>query len=204
MFWRREKSCVIQTQNGLVDILEPGALNVFDIARVLHKMQRWGAHGQRPWSVLEHSVLVSQLSPPGFEFEGAWHDAHEFFVGDVLTPIKKHVKGWERFENKVASGMRRAVGLKASLSPEVKQADKKAMEYERQALFQNEDFAFALLSTPEPVSEWLRIVEAGINPDTCKCRAVQGTYDFLPPPGGCPRHEAGIPAPTGPRGVSLR
>jgi hypothetical protein len=75
-----------------------------EIAHSLGQINRYTGHASRPYSVAEHSLLVSDLA----EFEGAdtrlvlcalMHDAHECIVGDVASPVKAEVGlVWHAFE----------------------------------------------------------------------------------------------------------
>lgn len=60
-----------------------------DIAHALAFQVRWAGHTRQPFSVAQHSVLVSQLVP---ESEGLWgllHDASEAYLVDVPRLIKR-------------------------------------------------------------------------------------------------------------------
>ena len=51
----------------------------------LSRIKRWGGHGKSVCTVAEHSVRVGRVHG----FPGLMHDAHEFILGDMITPIKK-------------------------------------------------------------------------------------------------------------------
>lgn len=70
------------------------------LAASLSKINRFGGHTRRPYSVAEHSVLVAQnidvdaLSEQSYrrikemKLLALLHDAHEAIVGDVVQPYK--------------------------------------------------------------------------------------------------------------------
>lgn len=64
------------------------------IANSLGRVGRWTGHTDptKPsYTVAQHSVIVSYLVEPGLEPEGLFHDAAEFVLGDITTPIKRRL-----------------------------------------------------------------------------------------------------------------
>jgi hypothetical protein len=63
--------------------------DVGTIAHSLARIGRWCGHteGSLAYSVAQHSVLVSYMTPE-YKMEGLFHDAAEFALGDITTPIK--------------------------------------------------------------------------------------------------------------------
>ncbi|MGR3760917.1 hypothetical protein ACUXV3_12425 [Roseobacteraceae bacterium NS-SX3] len=79
----------LHTRHGTVNMnaLPAAALSAGALASTLAKVNRFAGRTAEPWSVASHSVLVSRLcrSPDA----AAWallHDAHEAFLGDLITP----------------------------------------------------------------------------------------------------------------------
>lgn len=110
-----------------------------DIARALSRINRYTGHSQA-YSVAQHSVLVSQLCPPQFSFQGLMHDAHECLVGDVNAALKavlelQHPGWWSEIEARYAGAVRKFYGLPESLNGAVKDADYKAFQHEVAYLF---------------------------------------------------------------------
>lgn len=81
-------SAVIHTQNGLtkLDAISFRDLAVTAISETLAKINRFAGRTPEPWSVASHSVLVSRLCPSNAAAAGLLHDAHEAFIGDLITP----------------------------------------------------------------------------------------------------------------------
>jgi len=88
----------MQTVSGMpVDLLDPKPEMILlgDIAHALARIPRFCGHtlGEWPWSVAQHSLLVEELmpagSPPSDRLVALLHDAHEAYVGDVITPVKR-------------------------------------------------------------------------------------------------------------------
>lgn len=74
--------------------LDPGRLTIVDVAAGLSRIARFGGHCQPWYSVAEHSLLVSELMRPHGRVGmllGLLHDAAEAYIGDVPTPLKRHL-----------------------------------------------------------------------------------------------------------------
>lgn len=65
--------------------------DVDSIAHALSRQNRWSGHTGGPYgySVAQHSVIVSYMVPEALALEGLFHDAAEFVLSDVATPVKK-------------------------------------------------------------------------------------------------------------------
>jgi hypothetical protein len=76
------------TANGTIDLAElrPEDMTVEIIGGTLAKANRFGGRTPEPWSVAVHSVLVEHLCPPDVRPWALLHDAHEAFLGDLMTP----------------------------------------------------------------------------------------------------------------------
>ena len=87
---------------GVIDFLapDPAAIDFFDIATSLSRIPRWNGHtvaGRKAWNVAEHSILVCGLAiRAGCSKRTALlallHDAHEAFIGDLISPFKAAVR----------------------------------------------------------------------------------------------------------------
>ena len=62
-----------------------------DIAHALALTNRFTGHTPRPYSVAQHSVLVSSLCPPPFKLWGLLHDAPEAYFADISRPVKMYL-----------------------------------------------------------------------------------------------------------------
>lgn len=75
--------------------LEPGseAPTVKDVAMALSRIPRWAGSTLRPFSVLQHSLVVWEMATAAEDgamtrLRALWHDAHEFATGDIPRPFK--------------------------------------------------------------------------------------------------------------------
>lgn len=85
----------IWTRGGRrISLLSPNfsAFTAEDIAGPLSRICRWTGHVRDHYSVAQHCVFVSYLTPPAFALEGAMHDVPEIVTGDVSSPVKSEMR----------------------------------------------------------------------------------------------------------------
>ncbi len=83
----------MQTYTGKrFNLLNPKAsdIDIVDIAHALSRICRFTGHCEH-YSVAQHSVIVSQHVAGGNALAGLMHDAHEAYVGDVSSPMKRAI-----------------------------------------------------------------------------------------------------------------
>ena len=117
--------------------------DIREIAHALAQINRFTGHCKRPYSVAEHSVLVSTIA----ETEGAstsaqlaalLHDAHEAYTGDVSSPVKWAIGiAWDAFENTQQAAVHNTLGVRAAMCAHrasIKRWDLLALATERRDL----------------------------------------------------------------------
>lgn len=67
----------------------PGEIRIRDIARGLAGQIRYKNQTRTPYTVAEHSVIVSLLVHPDHAREALLHDATEAYLGDMSSPVKR-------------------------------------------------------------------------------------------------------------------
>lgn len=76
----------------LVDPLDV-PMDVFDdidnVAHVLSQTNRYNGHTRFPYSVAQHSVLLSKMVPEKLQKAALIHDFSEFIFGDLIWPLKR-------------------------------------------------------------------------------------------------------------------
>ena len=128
---------------------DPLKICVDDVAEALSKICRFGGHCRGFYSVAQHSVLVSYLCPTK-PLAGLLHDAAEAYVGDIPSPLKPLLVGFQEIEDRVAACVAEAfsVPLDDLHCPEVKRADLVALATEKRDLMGPEPWPWHPL--PEP------------------------------------------------------
>ena len=121
-----------------LDLLDPTPLDieVEDIAHGLSFVARWNGqtHGNFPYSVAEHSLLVEQIYSSSLKNpEKKWclaallHDAPEYVIGDMISPVKSAIgNDYKSLENRLSSAINLRFGLPAKIPEKIKKQIKKA------------------------------------------------------------------------------
>jgi uncharacterized protein len=119
-----------------LDLLDPSPLDVEieDIAHGLAFVARWNGQtrGDWPFSVAEHSVLVERLytaagGDPRWRLAALLHDAPEYVVGDMISPVKHAVGAdYRALEDRLSAAIHLRFGLPPVLPAPVKARIKKA------------------------------------------------------------------------------
>lgn len=156
-----------------LDLLDPSPLDIeiADIAHGLARVARWNGQTRGPhvFSVAQHGLLVEavgrHLAPESGDGEGLellLHDAPEYVVGDIISPLKAAIgDAYRGVEGRILSAVRRRFGLAAptpAFARVVKRADRIAAHVEavRLAGFSEDEAARYFgraVALPEPVLE---------------------------------------------------
>ena len=121
-----------------LDLLDPSPLDVeiADIAHGLSFVARWNGQtaGDWPYSVAEHSLLVDDLyaaldpaAPARWRLAALLHDAPEYVIGDMISPVKAAVgPGYRAMDVRLTEAVHLRFGLPPTLPVTVKKAIKRA------------------------------------------------------------------------------
>ncbi len=139
-----------------LDLLNPAPtdIEIEDIAHGLAFVARWNGQtiGDHPYSVAEHSLLVEDMyrqrnpgDDPRWNLAALLHDAAEYVIGDMISPVKNALGGgYGILEARLAGAVHLRFGLPAELPVKVQRAIKSA----------------------DRASAWLEAVQiAGFDPD---------------------------------------
>jgi 5'-deoxynucleotidase YfbR-like HD superfamily hydrolase len=129
-----------------LDLLDPSPLDIEieDIAHGLAFVARWNGQtaGTWPYSVAEHSLLVDDLfaranpaAAPRWRLAALLHDAPEYVVGDMISPVKHAVGAdYRALEARLMQAVHIRFGLPAELpaaiAARVKRADRLSAWFE--------------------------------------------------------------------------
>ena len=123
----------IQTKCGVKFCLtspRPSDVRTLDIAWALSRINRFGGHTQRPYSVAEHSVLVSKLVAPEHRVAALLHDAAEAYIGDIVGPLKAMLPEIASIEQRIHEAVCARFGVSAEIPEVVHEADRVALATE--------------------------------------------------------------------------
>lgn len=121
-----------------LDLLDPTPVDIEieDIAHGLAFVARWNGQtrGDFAYSVAEHSLLVEILfsrispkAPPKWQLAALLHDAPEYVIGDMISPVKAAVgPSYGALDDRLAAAVHLRFGLPAQLPKTVKRQIKKA------------------------------------------------------------------------------
>ncbi len=121
-----------------LDLLDPTPVDIEieDIAHGLAFVARWNGQtlGDWPYSVAEHSLLVEEIfsrldpgAPARWRLAALLHDAPEYVIGDMISPVKAAVgPGYGALDERLSAAVHIRFGLPAVIPPKVKKAIKRA------------------------------------------------------------------------------
>ena len=121
-----------------LDLLDPTPVDIEieDIAHGLAFVARWNGQtkGDFAYSVAEHSLLVEQIyarmvpdAPVKWRLAALLHDAPEYVIGDMISPVKAAVgPGYGALDDRLSAAVHIRFGLPAVIPTSVKKKIKKA------------------------------------------------------------------------------
>lgn len=158
----------LQTRSGRAfPLLDPQPSDVHwpDIVYALAHTNRFGGH-VGPYSVAQHSVLVAKQLRPEWRAYGLLHDAHEAFIGDIPTPLKRLVDRYTSalwcMSEDIDAAIFRAAGLlfpwPEEIAEAVKIADIRVLVTERRDLMREPPHSWGTeYDNVEPLPERIEI-----------------------------------------------
>lgn len=137
-----------------------GDFRLEDFAHALSQICRFAGHTRQPYSVAQHSVLVSYQCP-NYPLEGLLHDVTEAYLVDVPRPVKHDpiMHGYRQIEADMEFVLASQFNLHCPWPEEVKQADNILLVTERRDLLKRAPFSWgpeleALTPLPKAIIPW--------------------------------------------------
>ncbi|MGL4412758.1 MAG: HD family hydrolase [Roseinatronobacter sp.] len=121
-----------------LDLLDPTPVDIEieDIAHGLAFVARWNGQtmGDWPYSVAEHSLLVEEIftrasarPDPRWQLAALLHDAPEYVIGDMISPVKAAVgPSYGELDDRLSVAIHIRFGLPAHLPAAIKKRIKSA------------------------------------------------------------------------------
>jgi len=151
-----DKGAWIQTCSGKKFFPLDPKMEDIDLESVAHSLSmqcRFTGHSKFHYSIAQHSVLVSYLCDSADAKHGLLHDATEFVLNDIPTPLKKlpQFSFYKEAEKKLQRIIYEKFGLSPDEPPSVKKADLLALATEANTLLDPIHPEWKLPCTPLPV-----------------------------------------------------
>lgn len=101
----------------------PDVISIIDIAVSLSRINRFTGHTTFPYSVAQHSCLVCDILPQEYKKWGLMHDAHEAYVNDMVSPVKKFFPSYQEVETKLMKAVSQRFDLIWPVPKKIVEAD---------------------------------------------------------------------------------
>lgn len=153
------KNCYQSTKSGvIIDLLNPtpDMFLIEDIAASLSKICRFTGHCDRFYSVAEHSLNGAKALHSInilWAYEFLLHDAHEAYVGDLHTNLKKICPDYQHIEQEIDRIIRKKFGLPLDMTPEVKKMDLIMLATEKRDIMKQSTNKWGILKDINPLPE---------------------------------------------------
>jgi uncharacterized protein len=146
---------------------DPDLVKLSDMSHHLSLINRFCGATYRPYSVAEHSCLVTEilerelgLHDPHGLLAGHTHDGHEAYFGDIIQPVKHHLGEVATVaELRLERAVQKRYGLTtpaAAYRQLIRRADLMALATERRDLLPEHTEPWACLTGIEPVT-WVNL-----------------------------------------------
>jgi hypothetical protein len=138
------KGCI---SGAMFDLFNPTAdmVNMIDIGWGLASQIRFGGQCLFPYSVAQHSVLLSYAVRPEWAAVALMHDASEAYCGDMIMPLKILLPEFEILEHAIQKVIFAKYGLDYDIMQDINRFDKLICPHEA--------------ATVQPLQSWWRDVE---------------------------------------------
>jgi 5'-deoxynucleotidase YfbR-like HD superfamily hydrolase len=138
------ESCITLCDGSKIDLINPveEMISIQTIAHGLSRVSRFGAQSPQDYSVAEHSLGMVQMamfdgiSDRDVLFALLMHDASEAYLGDIVSPLKKHLKEYLDIESRMNSVIEKKFNLDFQVhNAIIKKYDRKILKVEKKVLW---------------------------------------------------------------------
>lgn len=150
----RQRMIFMQTHSGKrVDLVFPQkeTIDIKDIAYSLSMKCRFNGHTKEFYSVSQHCVLVSKITPDNFKLAALLHDANEAYLPDVPSPVKSLLPQYTKLEDFIQDAIDEIFGIRLTPLGKliVKKSDQILLATEGRDLMGDTE-GWALMESPLP------------------------------------------------------
>ena len=112
----------------------PDDIRLQDIIRGLSTEYRFGGHTLHPYTVAQHSVLLSELVPEEYRLVALLHDASEAYLHDMVRPYKDEMPEYRCLEDRFMRCVGEKFGFDWPIPEVVSEMDEMLYVVERETL----------------------------------------------------------------------
>lgn len=123
-------------------------ISIIDIAVSLSRINRFTGHTTFPYSVGQHSCYVCDILPAEHKKWGLLHDAHEAYINDMTSPVKKYFPKYQDIENKLMKTVAKRFDLEWPVSNAIVEADYIILATEKRDIMGPEPAPWGALPKP--------------------------------------------------------
>lgn len=134
----------------------PDSISIIDIATSLSRINRFTGHTTFPYSVSQHSIYVSHILHKEDQKWGLLHDAHEAYVNDMVSPVKKYFPLYQEIETKLMQAVAERFNLQWPVPKCIVEADYIILATEKRDIMGPEPASWGPLPKPAPftIEKW--------------------------------------------------
>lgn len=126
----------------------PEEIVIEDIAHGLALMNRYNGQTPKPYSVAQHSVIVSEACDPKDALWGLLHDASEAYIADIVKPAKQFMPEYQEIERNLMLAVCRKFWLNPVQPDSVTLADKRVLAAEVRDIHGKDARMWRIMETP--------------------------------------------------------
>ncbi|MBW4709592.1 HD domain-containing protein [Roseobacter sp. YSTF-M11] len=175
----------VWTGKGYLDVLDPDplAINLQEVARGLARQYRFGPAMEDDYTVAEHSVGAFRIMRSigidegwdpqtrlNLERAALLHDAPEYLIGDMLSPIKRQCPAYRDIDGFMSRAVETRFGLPAFIleCDEVREVDRLACDTEARVFLpkmpawpgMSDGHPDGICRTTKPAAYFLRVADS--------------------------------------------